>query len=157
MSETNMDNRLEKGQEKADVHEQLAAEVYGVGDVDKFSSLGLRLRALVRRFGAEENGIERIPPSARIDQIPIGIPFSIFPPKSSDLFYCFTSGNCCVTAFALGALGPSTFFLGLYYPSQNCPIDAVLRALQYADGARQASPINDIVVIREVNLFSCMV
>ena len=68
----NTESRLEKGEEKLDVHEQLAAEVYGVGDVDKFSSCGLRLRAFVRRFGAEENGIERIVPSARIEQKPIG-------------------------------------------------------------------------------------
>jgi hypothetical protein len=67
-----MESTLEKGQVKLDVHEQLAAEVYGVGEVDKFASWGLRLRAFVRRFGAEENGIERIPPSARIEQNPIG-------------------------------------------------------------------------------------
>lgn len=72
MSDTNTDSRLEKGEEKVDVHEQLAAEVYGRGDVDKFSFWGLRLRALVSWLGAEENGIERIPPSARIDQNPIG-------------------------------------------------------------------------------------
>jgi hypothetical protein len=30
----------------------------------------------------------------------------------SDLFFLFTSGNACVTTFALGALGPSTFALG---------------------------------------------
>jgi hypothetical protein len=61
------DNGLEKG-DKIDVHEQLAAEVYGIGEVDKFSTWGLRLRAWVRKLGAEENGIERIPPEARIDQ-----------------------------------------------------------------------------------------
>jgi len=66
-------NSLEKGAEKVDVHEQLAAEVYGVGEVDKFSSWALRLRGMVRKLGAEENGIERIPPEARIDQEPIGM------------------------------------------------------------------------------------
>jgi len=75
MSDTNMDTTVEKGVDKVDVHEQLAAEVYGVGTVTKFDTWGLRLRAWVRRFGAEENGIERIPPEARIDQNPFGITF----------------------------------------------------------------------------------
>ena len=69
-------NKLEKGSSNTvDVHETLAAEVYGVGEVGTFSSWGLRFRAAVRKFGAEENGIERIPPEARIDQNPIGICF----------------------------------------------------------------------------------
>ena len=68
-----MDISYGKGEEKVDVHEKLAAEVYGVGEVNKFSSWGLRARAWVRRFGAEENGIERIPPEARIKQNPLGL------------------------------------------------------------------------------------
>jgi hypothetical protein len=70
----NMDNGLEKGDIKIDAREQFAAEVYGIGEVDKFSTWGLRLRALVCKLGAEENGIERIPPEARIDQNPRGTP-----------------------------------------------------------------------------------
>jgi hypothetical protein len=66
------DTSLEKGDNKIDVHEQLAAEVYGTGEIDKFSSWGLRLRHWVRKLGAEENGIERIPPEARIEQNPRG-------------------------------------------------------------------------------------
>lgn len=68
-----MDISYEKGEEQVDVHEKLAAEVYGVGEVDKFSSWGLCARAWVRRLGAEENGIERIPPEARIKQNPLGM------------------------------------------------------------------------------------
>jgi hypothetical protein len=94
----------EKGQ-KIDVNATLAEEVYGAGalsgEVDKFSSWGLRLRAMVGRIGAEEGGIERVPPELRTDQHP------------RDLFFLFTSGNCCITTFALGALGPSIFGLGI--------------------------------------------
>jgi hypothetical protein len=97
----------EKGQGKIDVNATLAEEVYGAGalsgEVDKFSSWGLRLRALVGKIGAEEGGIERVPPELRTDQHP------------RDLFFLFTSGNCCITTFALGALGPSTFGLGIYH------------------------------------------
>jgi hypothetical protein len=32
----------------------------------------------------------------------------------TDLFCLFVSGNCCVTAFGIGTLGPSTFGLGWY-------------------------------------------
>ena len=98
---------VEKGPEKIDIHATLAEEVYGAGalsgEVDKFSSWGLRLRALVGKIGAEEGGIERVPAELRTDQHP------------RDLFFLFTSGNCCITTFALGGLGPSTFALG------NCP------------------------------------
>jgi len=73
-----IESTAEKGVEKVDVHEQLAAEVYGLGEVTKFDTWGLRLRSWVRRFGAEENGIERIPPEARIDQNPFGIIISVF-------------------------------------------------------------------------------
>jgi hypothetical protein len=74
---------------KIDVNVKLAQEVYGSGalsgEVDKFSSWGLKVRAFVGRFGAEEGGIERIPPEARTDQHP------------RDLFCFFSSGNCCIT------------------------------------------------------------
>jgi len=74
---------------KVDVNVKLAEEVYGVGalsgELDRFSSWGLKLRAFVGRFGAEEGGIERVPPEARTDQHP------------RDLFCFFSSGNCCVT------------------------------------------------------------
>jgi len=66
---------LEKG-EKIDIHTKLAEEVYGTaaltGEVDKFSSIGLRLRAWVGKFGAEEGGIERVPEELRTDQHPRG-------------------------------------------------------------------------------------
>jgi hypothetical protein len=54
--------------------ERLANEVYGTGDdLETFSRLGLTLRKWIRRFSVvEENGIERIPPEARIDQNPRG-------------------------------------------------------------------------------------
>jgi hypothetical protein len=69
----------EKGVEKIDIHAKLAEEVYGTaaltGEVDKFSSWGLRLRAWVARFGAEEGGIERVPPEARTNQHPRGMKF----------------------------------------------------------------------------------
>jgi len=74
---------------KIDVNAKLAEEVYGAGalsgEVDKFSSWGLKLRAFVGKFGAEEGGIERVPPEARTDQHP------------RDLFFFFSSGNCCIT------------------------------------------------------------
>jgi len=82
------DQYIEKA-DKIDVNAKLAEEVYGVGalsgDVDKFSSWGLKMRAFVGRFGAEEGGIERVPPEARTDQHP------------RDLFCFFSSGNCCIT------------------------------------------------------------
>jgi hypothetical protein len=61
------------GENKVDAHEQLAAEVYGVADGGKFSTLGLQVRQWVRQLGAEENGIERIPPESRKNQNPRGI------------------------------------------------------------------------------------
>ena len=65
-----MDISYEKGEEKIDVREKLAA---GIGEVNKFSSWALRAKAWACRFGAEENGIERIPPEARIKQNPLGM------------------------------------------------------------------------------------
>ena len=66
---------LEKG-ENIDSHTKLAEEVYGAaaltGEVDKFSSIGLRLRTWVRKLGAEEGGIERVPEELRTDQHPRG-------------------------------------------------------------------------------------
>jgi len=65
---------LEKGG-KIDIHTKLAEEVYGtasVGEVSKFSSIGLRARAWVGKFGAEEGGIERVPEELRTDQHPRG-------------------------------------------------------------------------------------
>ena len=99
---SSIEQQVEKGG-PIDVNAKLAEEVYGAGaisgEVSKFSSWGLRLRAMVGKIGAEEGGIERVPPEARTNQHP------------RDLFFLFTSGNCCVTTFALGALGPSTFAL----------------------------------------------
>src|SRR5579862_2332985 len=107
---SSIEQQVEKGG-PIDVNAKLAEEVYGAGaisgEVSKFSSWGLRLRAMVGKIGAEEGGIERVPPEARTNQHP------------RDLFFLFTSGNCCVTTFALGALGPSTFALswwGSYDP-----------------------------------------
>jgi hypothetical protein len=80
-SSLDQDMGLEKGVEKIDVHAKLAEEVYGAGaltgEVDKFSSWGLRMRALVGKFGAEEGGIERVPPELRTDQHPRGMKFQL--------------------------------------------------------------------------------
>jgi len=56
----------------------LTTEVYGDAEnLGTFSRWGFSLRKWIRRFAAvEENGIERIPPEARIDQNPHGIPKS---------------------------------------------------------------------------------
>lgn len=76
---------LEKGGEKIDVSAKLAEEVYDTSalseGVDKFSSFGLRSRAFVGKFGAEEGGIERVPLEARTDQHP------------RDLFCLFSSST----------------------------------------------------------------
>ena len=76
---------VEKGGEKIDVSAKLAEGLYGAGvlsgEVDKFSSLGLRSRAFAGKFGTEEGGIERVPPEARTDQHP------------RDLFCLFSSGT----------------------------------------------------------------
>ena len=65
---------IEKRIEKIDIHAKLAEEVYGAGalsgEVDRFSSWGLKLRTLVGKFGAEEGGIERVPPELRTNQHP---------------------------------------------------------------------------------------
>jgi hypothetical protein len=65
----------EKGQE-VDVKTKLAQEVYGsnyaTGEVSKFSSITLKIRSWGSKFGAEENGIERIIPEARTNQHPRG-------------------------------------------------------------------------------------
>jgi hypothetical protein len=77
---------VEKGSEKIDVSVKLAEEVYGAsalsGGADKFSSLGLRSRAFAGKLGAEEGGIERVPPEARTDQHPRDL-FCLF---SSSIF-----------------------------------------------------------------------
>jgi hypothetical protein len=95
-------NEAEKGPQ-VDLHTKLAEEVYGVGavsgEIDKFSSWGLKIRGWVSKFG-EEGGIERVPTELRTNQHP------------RDLFFLFSSGNCCITTFALGALGPGVFQLG---------------------------------------------
>jgi hypothetical protein len=87
-----------------DLHVKLAEEVYGTGaisgEVSKYTTWGLKIRGLVSKFGGEEGGIERVPTEMRTDQHP------------RDLFFLFSSGNCCVTTFALGALGPGLFELG---------------------------------------------
>ena len=62
----------EKPGKPIDIHEQFAQEVYGDSELSHFSSLGIKLRNGVRRFGAEENGIEWIPPEARVNQNPFG-------------------------------------------------------------------------------------
>ena len=79
------ENRVEKGDEKIDVSEKLAEDVYASGvlsrENEKFSPVGLRLRALAGKFGTEEGGIERVPPEARTDQHP------------RDLFFFFSSST----------------------------------------------------------------
>jgi hypothetical protein len=109
------EENLEKGNAKIDIHAKLAEEVYGAGaitgEVDKFSSWGLKMRAWVAKLGAEEGGIERVPSEARTDQHPRGRQISSAP-VTIDLFCLFSSGNCCVTTLALGVLGPTTFQLG---------------------------------------------
>ena len=74
MSDHTLDN-AEKG-ERIDVQTKLAQEVYGTniqtGEIDKFSLWTLKIRSWGARFGAEENGIERIPPEARTNQHPRG-------------------------------------------------------------------------------------
>ena len=76
MSDLESVEQAEKGSGKIDVNTKLAEEVYGVGalngEVDKFSSWGLKLRALVGKLGAEEGGIERVLPEARTNQHPRG-------------------------------------------------------------------------------------
>ena len=59
-----------------------------------------KTRAWIRRIGAEEFGIERIPEHLRTDQNP------------RDLFTAFFSANFCVASLALGYFGPASFGLG---------------------------------------------
>lgn len=84
--------------EKIDVNAKLAEEVYGAGalsgELDKFSAIGLRLRAFVGKFGAEEGGIERVPPEARTDQHPRGMNLR---DQSTDLQICFSSSRAVIT------------------------------------------------------------
>jgi purine-cytosine permease-like protein len=59
-----------------------------------------KVRAWIRNAGAEEGGLERVPPEARTNQ----------PPR--DLFTVFMSVNVGVATLAFGTLGPSLFHLG---------------------------------------------
>lgn len=94
-------------------HDVYAKEVFGVtadGAIDvetgetavlkKTDSLGLRIRSWITKFGAEENGIERIPADLRTNQSP------------RDLFTLFTSANMGTATLAFGTLGPALFDLG---------------------------------------------
>ncbi|KAI1616815.1 purine-cytosine permease [Exophiala viscosa] len=59
-----------------------------------------KTRAWIRKIGAEEIGIERIPEEMRTNQNP------------RDLFTIFFSANCNAPTLALGFLGPTLFGLG---------------------------------------------
>jgi NCS1 nucleoside transporter family len=63
------------------------------------SSFG-KVRSWIRNSGAEEGGLERVPPEARTNQ----------PPR--DLFTIFMSVNVGVATLAFGTLGPAVFDLG---------------------------------------------
>ncbi|KAK0884979.1 hypothetical protein LTR87_001377 [Friedmanniomyces endolithicus] len=101
------DHRLEKGERLA-YNDPLAKEVFDVTETSKgeilpissSSSTWLRLRSIIRRLGAEESGIERIPESMRMDQSP------------RDLFTLWASANVGTATMAFGTLGPALFGLG---------------------------------------------
>ena len=98
----------EKGLGHTSFDDPLAKEIYGVtetasGEIispDKSTSYFLQLRSWIKRVGAEENGIERIPENLRTDQNP------------RDLFTLWTSANVGTATLAFGTLGPSLFYLG---------------------------------------------
>lgn len=80
MSTSNLgpnDGINERDAEKVDADSKLPEEIHDAGSVLEeavgVSSWGARLRALVGKFGAEEGGIERVPPEARTDQHPRGM------------------------------------------------------------------------------------
>ena len=66
-----------------------------------------KVRSWIRNSGAEEGGLERVPPEARTNQ----------PPR--DLFTIFMSVNVGVATLAFGTLGPSLFYLG-WWDSSLC-------------------------------------
>lgn len=76
-------------------------------DEDPESALGTSyearpnfVRRWIRKIGAEELGIERIPPEMRTDQ------------PARDLFNVFFAANCNTATVALGYLGPAVFGMG---------------------------------------------
>jgi len=99
---------------RASARDTLAKEVYGVGltdidtatgDVrplatDKFTAWNLKIRQWIANAGAEEGGIERVPPELRTNQ----------PPR--DIFTLFMSANVGTATLAFGTLGPGLFYLG---------------------------------------------
>ncbi|KAK3654869.1 hypothetical protein LTR56_003727 [Elasticomyces elasticus] len=101
------DHKLEKGEHPAyndplakdafDVTETSTGEILPIG---KSSSMWLRMRSIIRKLGAEESGIERIPESMRTDQSP------------RDLFTLWASANVGTATMAFGTLGPALFGLG---------------------------------------------
>ncbi|KAK5721202.1 hypothetical protein LTR17_014762 [Elasticomyces elasticus] len=101
------DHKLEKGEHPA-YNDPLAKEVFNVTDtsigeivpISKSSSLWLRMRSIIRKLGAEESGIERIPENMRTDQSP------------RDLFTLWASANVGTATMAFGTLGPALFGLG---------------------------------------------
>ncbi|KAK5686640.1 hypothetical protein LTS10_002763 [Elasticomyces elasticus] len=101
------DHKLEKGENPA-YNDPLAKEVFDVTDtstgeivpISKSSSLWLRMRSIIRKLGAEESGIERIPEDMRTDQSP------------RDLFTLWASANVGTATMAFGTLGPALFGLG---------------------------------------------
>ena len=101
--ETNSSFTEEKGAVQ-DVHKILEQEVFGYsserGSTGTLSKLSIKVRALAKRFGVEENGLERIPAEARVDQ------------PAYEQFTFFSSANVTMSTVVLGALGPSTFGLG---------------------------------------------
>ena len=107
-------SREEKGHSGVtDAHKYLEQEVFGkvgttsgseAGSIvkpDKLTVWAIKVRTWAKNFGAEENGIERIPTEGRTNHHPFA------------LFSVFSSANTGVATFALGVLGPNLFFLGL--------------------------------------------
>ncbi|KAK4973207.1 hypothetical protein LTR28_011779 [Elasticomyces elasticus] len=82
------------------VVEQTDSETGQVLYPTKTTRRGLRLRSWIKKVGAEENGIERIPEELRTDQNP------------RDLFTLWTSANVGTATMAFGTLGPAIFSLG---------------------------------------------
>ena len=103
---------LEKGKGNGNGNDPLAKEVYGLDVTDsregsgelaippKATSWSLRTRAWIKKIGAEERGIERVPEELRTNQHPWS------------LFTLWSSANVGTATLAFGTLGPGLFFLG---------------------------------------------
>jgi hypothetical protein len=91
------------GSEKVDEKHIYVQDIdHSSGDLTVLSkpSSFQKLRVWIRSAGAEEGGIERVPPEARTNQ------------ALRDLFTIFMSVNVGVPTLAFGTLGPSLFYLG---------------------------------------------